>query len=179
MCHVHGLQAPANSEVQQEREKTEGQRLHVRDGEGRDLRVDVQTAKKGVEKPHGRHQERRHDNAEINAVDEGAVTVFALASAEGLRDKGIEANEKAAAEEGQDIEKVGTDADRTDGAGAVRKVADHDRVHNTHAHPADFGENQRQSEPDRGSKFVAKCLEADHVRARGEESVSGGGTGSK
>ena len=35
-----------------------------------------------------------------------------------------------------------------------------------HPHPRNFGKHQWQSEPDGGTKFVTKCLEADHVRAR-------------
>ena len=94
------------------------------------------------------------------------MAVFAFAGAKGLRDEGVEADQESAAEKGQDVEQVGADADGADGAGAVRQVADHDGVHYAHAHPADFGKNQRQSEPDSGTKFVAKCLEGDHVRAR-------------
>jgi hypothetical protein len=58
-----------------------------------------------------------------------------------LGDKGIEADQEATSEEGQNIEEVGTDADGPDGARTVRKVADHDGIHDTHAHPADFGKD--------------------------------------
>src|SRR5438876_1134297 len=64
-----GLQATANGEVQEEGEESKGERLHVRDGKGRDLRVDVQPPKKRIEEPNRSHQERRHDHAEVNAVD--------------------------------------------------------------------------------------------------------------
>src|SRR5947208_1896547 len=74
---------------------------------------------------------------------------------------------QTAAEESQNIKKVRADAYRADGAGAVGKVADHDGVHDAHAHPADFGKDQRQCKADGGTKFVAKCLDADHVRAKG------------
>src|SRR5215467_2707386 len=132
-----------------------------------------------VEKPDREHEKRRHHDAEINAVDERAMAVLALARAKGLRNERVESDEQAVAEKGQHVEQVGADADGTDGAGAVRKMADHHGVHDAHAHPADFGKNQRQSEPDGGTKFVTKCLEADHVRAMSQESVSGVGTRSK
>ena len=67
--HVHGLQAATNSEIQQKREKAEGEGFHVRDGESRDWGLDMQTAKERGEEPDRDHQERRHDDAEINAVD--------------------------------------------------------------------------------------------------------------
>src|SRR5436309_16049477 len=67
--NVHGLQATANGEIQEEGEESKGERLHVREGKGRDLRVDVQPPKKRIEEPNRSHQERRHDHAEVNAVD--------------------------------------------------------------------------------------------------------------
>ena len=98
--HVHGLQAASDSEIKQERKKAEGQRLHVGNGERGELRFDVQTPKKRSEQPNWKHQEGRHHHAQINAVDQRAVAVFAAARAEGLRDEGIEANEETATEEG-------------------------------------------------------------------------------
>ncbi len=95
------------------------------------------------------------------------MTVFAPARPEGLGDECVEADKQTAAEESQNIKKVRADAYRADGAGAVGKVADHDGVHDAHAHPADFGKDQRQCKADGGTKFVAKCLDADHVRAKG------------
>jgi hypothetical protein len=57
----------------------------------RAARVNAQAAEERVEEPARHHQDRRHDDAEINAVDERAVAVFAFASAEGLRDELVEA----------------------------------------------------------------------------------------
>ncbi len=38
------------------------------------------------------------------------------------------------------------------------KMADHDGVNDGHAHPAEFGEHQRQGEAQRGGKFFAKSF---------------------
>ena len=101
------------------------------------------------------------------------MTVLAPACSERLGDERVEADKQTAAEERQNVKKVRADAHRADGAGAIGKVPDHDGVHDAHAHPADLGKDQRPCEPDGGAKFVASCLEAEHVRAKSYVSVSG------
>src|SRR5207245_2236817 len=165
LCHVHGLQATAHSEVQEQREEAESKGFHVRDGECGDLRFHAQRLEQRLEVPHGDHEEGRHDNTEINAVDQRPVTIFALTGTKGLSDESIEPDKHAAAEKSQDVEEVGTDADGTDGARAIRQVTNHDGIHDAHAHPADFCEHQWQSEPSGGAELVAKYREADHERA--------------
>jgi len=48
-----------------------------------------------------------------------------MAGAEGLGDQGVEADEEAFTEKGEDDEDAGADADGTDGLGAIWKAADH------------------------------------------------------
>jgi hypothetical protein len=69
---------------------------------------------------------------------------LAAASSEGLGDEGVEADEEAFAEEGKDKEEAGADADGGDGLGTVGEAADHHGVHDCHADPADFGQDERK-----------------------------------
>ena len=160
--HVHTLESATNSEVEEERDETGGKRTHVGSGEDGDGMGDAEAFEVKRNDPNGDGEEGSDGKAEIEAVDERAVAVFALASTEGLGHEGIEADEEAFAEEGEDDEEAGADADGADGFGAVGEAADHHGVHDDHAHPADFGEDERKGEAERGTEFVAEDGEEGH-----------------
>ena len=164
--HVHTLECATDSEVEKERNETGGKRAHVRSGEDGDGMGDAEAFEVKRNDPNGNGEEGSDGEAEINAVDERAVAVFALASAEGLGDEGVEADEEAFAEEGEDEEEAGADADGADGFGAVGETADHHGVDDDHAHPADFGEDERKGEAERGTEFVAEDGEEGHGRSK-------------
>ena len=158
--HVHGLDAAADGEIKHQREQADGQRFHVRNREARHHGIDVEGLQERAEEPDGNHEERRHDQAEVNAVDQGTVAIFAFACAEGLGDERVQANQQPATEKGYDVENAGADADGADRIGAVWQVADHDGVNDAHGHPADLGEDEREREVQGRAHFGAKCLQA-------------------
>jgi len=100
--------------------------------------------------------------AEVDAIDEGAMTIFAMAGTEGLRDQGIESNENSFGEKGKDDEETGSDADGADGLGGVGEAPDHHGVDDHHTHPADLGEDEREGEAEGGSKFAAEDGDEGH-----------------
>src|SRR5579883_1326759 len=159
---IHGLNAAADSEIEEQRKESEGQRLHVRHGEGGNGGVNTKTAEERAEKPKGCHEQRGHGDGEIGAINQRAMTIFALAGAEGLGNQGIESNEESAAEEGEHVEQIGADGDGANGAGALRKMADHDGIDDAHGHPADLGKDEREGEAHSWAQLAAKCSEADH-----------------
>src|SRR5579885_2445530 len=167
---VHGLDAAADSEIEEQGKESEGQRFHIGNGKGGDGGINMKAAEERAEKPEGHHEQRRHSDGEVDAVDERAVTVFALACSESLGDQGIETDQKSAAEEGNDVEEVGTDADGADGAGALRKMADHDGIDDAHGHPADLGKDEREGEAHSWAQLAAKCSEADLGSVSGADS---------
>jgi len=79
-----------------------------------------------------------------------------------LRDERVQADEEALAEEGEDDEDTGRDADRTDGFCAVGETTDHHGVHDDHAHPADFGEDERKSKAESRAEFGAEDGKEGH-----------------
>src|ERR1700687_1441451 len=133
----------------------------------------MQRLQERAEEPDRGHEERRHNHAKLNAVHQGAVAVFAFTGAEGLGDESVQADQQPAAEKSHDIENAGADADRTDGAGAIGQMADHDGVDDAHGHPADLREDQRQRKVQRRAHFGAKCFQAEHGSAASLGSVSG------
>jgi len=137
--HVHALEGAANGEVEKEREKASAEGVHVGNGEDDDAGVDAHAMEVEREIPDGKEEKGKDRKAEVNAVDEGAVAVFAMAGTEGLGDEGVEADEKTLTEKGKDDEDAGADADGANGLGAVGEAADHHGVHDDHAHPADLG----------------------------------------
>ncbi len=80
--------------------------------------------------------------------------------------KRVEADEEAFSEKGEDHEDAGGNADSGDGGSAVGKATDHHGVDDDHAHPADFGEDEREGEAKGGAKFVAEGGEGEHGGAR-------------
>ena len=105
------------------------------------------------------------------------MAVFALSGAEGLRDQGVETDQQTFAEKRQHNKDVGAEADCAHGDGAVRKLADHHGVHDGHAHPAEFGEDERKREVNRWAQFareicksagmsVARSLRAERIPSK-------------
>jgi hypothetical protein len=88
--------------------------------------------------------------------------VFAAAGAEGLGDEGIEADEDALPEEGEDQKKAGADADGGDGLGAVGEPADHHGVHDGHADPTYFGEDEGEGQVESGAELGAQGGPGEH-----------------
>ena len=86
------------------------------------------------------------------------MAIFALACAEGLCDEGIESKKEAFAKKRQHHEDTGAKADGTHGDGTIGEAADHHGVDNGHAHPAEFSEDERKGEPERGAHFCAQSL---------------------
>src|SRR5260370_9822262 len=68
---------------------------------------------------------------------------------------------------------VGAKAAGANGGRAVGEPPDHHGIDDGHAHPAEFGEDQRNGEPQSGAKFGAKCLESNHEREIRGTSVCG------
>src|ERR1051326_6148244 len=102
--HVHGLQAAANGEVEEKWKQTPGERVGVRDSLRHERGVDVNRAEQEGHEENRRGENRSERETEINAVDERTVAVFALASAEGLGNDRVEAEEKTFAEKCEDDE---------------------------------------------------------------------------
>lgn len=119
----------------------------------------------GAEEKNGQGKNGSHEEGEVDTVDKRAVAIFSVASAERLRDERVQADEDPFAEKGQDVEEIGTDADSADGYGAVGKTADHHGVDNIHAHPANFGQDQREGQTQCGAKFGAEGGEGEHGSA--------------
>ena len=76
-----------------------------------------------------------------------------------MGDEGVEADEEAFPTEGEDDEEAGADADGGNGLGAIGKAADHHGVDDGHAHPAEFGEDEWQGEPECGRQLGAEFKE--------------------
>src|SRR5260221_4110137 len=160
--HVHRLDAAAHGEIEHERKEADSQRFHVGNREARDHGIDMKRLQQWAEEPDRGHEQRRHDHAEVNAVDQGAMAIFTLTGAESLGDQSVQANEQTAAEECHHVENAGADADRADGIGAVGQVADHYSVDDTHRHPANLSEDERQCQAQGRAHFGAEGLQAEH-----------------
>lgn len=103
------------------------------------------------------------------------MAVFAAARAEGLRDESIETDEDAFAEKSEDDEEARTNADGTDGFGAVRQATDHHGVNDHHAHPADFGKDEGQGQMESGTEFAAEDGNESGHGEREEDYIGWGG----
>ena len=90
------------------------------------------------------------------------MAIFAAPSAERLRDQRVQADEEAFTEEGEDDKDAGGDADGADGFGTVGEAADHHGIYDDHAHPTDFGEDERKGEMQCGAEFAAEDGEEGH-----------------
>ena len=101
------------------------------------------------------------------------MAVLALTGAKRLRDERVQPNQQSCSKHGEDVDQNSTKAHGSDGHRAVRKAAHHHGVYDGHAHPADFGEDERQGQSQRRSKLGAECFVASHWRKRSGKSLSG------
>ena len=97
------------------------------------------------------------------------MAILNLAGAERLRNKSVQAEKKAASKQRKDDENIRAEADGAHGNRAVRQMANHYRVDDRHAHPAEFREDQRQRQTDGGSQFDAECFQVSSESVRGTE----------
>jgi hypothetical protein len=156
------LEGAAEGEVEKKRDQAEGQRVHIGTGEERDVGRDAELVEETGKRPDCGEEKGRDGEAEIDAIDEGMEAVFRATGAEGLGDQGVEANEETFAKEGEDEEQAGADADGGYGLSAVGEAANHHGVHDGHADPADFGQNERQGQVESGAKLGAKGGPEEH-----------------
>ena len=159
---VHALQGAAEGEVEEKRKQAKGKRVHIRAGEDGDIRGDAEEMEEAGKKPDGEEERRQEKKTEIDAVDEGVVTIVLAAGAEGLGDEGVEADQEAFAEEDEDEEEAGADADGGDGLRGIGEAADHHGVHDGHADPTDLGEDEGKRQVERGAKFGAERGPGEH-----------------
>lgn len=129
--------------------------MHIGPCEDGDVSGDTKSIEEMREGPNGGEEWGCNRQAEVDAVDEGVEAVFGAAGTEGLGDQGVEADEEALAEEGENQEEAGTDADGGDGLGAVGEAADEHGVFDDHADPADFGQDERDGQVEGGAKLGA------------------------
>jgi len=152
---VHALEGAAEGEIEEQREESEGQRVHVGASEDGDVWRDAEEMEEAGEQADGNQEERQEQEAEVDAVDEGVVAVVAPAGAEGLGDERVQADQEALAEENEDEKKAGSDADGGDGLGTVGEAANHHGVHDGHGNPADFGEDEGEGQMESGPQLGA------------------------
>jgi len=79
-------------------------------------------------------------------VEEPAVGFVEAACPVGLGEVGIQAEENTCNAKGDGVVEDLTESRGGDGEGRVGHVADHDGVDDTHGHPAEFGEDEREGE---------------------------------
>ena len=136
--------------------------MHIGAGEDSDVGGDAEASEEKGKCPYGGEEQGRDGQAEVDSVDQGVEAVVAAAGAEGLRDQGVEADEQAFAEEGEDKKQAGADADGCDGLGAVWEAANEHGVFDGHADPADFGEDERDGQVKGGAQFGADGGPGEH-----------------
>jgi hypothetical protein len=160
--HVHTLKGSANGEIQKQGKETGGKCVHVGSGQDRDAVGHSEAFEIERDDPDGKGKKGSDRETKVDAVDERAVAIFAMACAEGLGDEGVEANHETFTKESEDDEETGADTDGANGFGAVGKASNHHGVDDDHAHPAEFSEHQRKGEVEGGAEFGAKCGEREH-----------------
>src|SRR6266702_8820125 len=106
-------------------------------------------------------------------MEKRTMAIFAPACTQSLRNKRVQANQKPPTKKRQHVNKKATQANGGDGHSAVGQAADHHGIHDGHAHPTEFGEDERNGKPQRGADFGAKCLQSDHGGTIRRMSVSG------
>ena len=169
--HVHSLERAANGEIEEEGNESGGEGAHIGGGEDCDGVGDAEAFEIAGQDPDGNGEKRGDREAEIDSVDERGVAIFATAGTERLRDKGVQADEKAFPEEGENDKEARGDGYSPDGFGGIGKAADHHGVHDGHGHPADFGEDEGKSEAQGGAKLRTEDGEEGHGELTYEDNM--------
>ena len=91
------------------------------------------------------------------------MALAVIAGAVGLRDQGVEAEQQAHSEDGKRHVDRRADAHGANGGGAERRH--HDGVDDAHAHPTQFGQDDRHGQAKHGAKFRSdRCAHAPDSR---------------
>ena len=91
----------------------------------------------------------------------GVVNVFAAMR---LGDERIQSKQEAAAENRYAVVKALSEAGRADGDRAIGQASDHDRVDDAHAHPADLGDDEGQSQAQSQDEVCAQRVMRSGLR---------------
>jgi len=145
------LEIAAESAIDEQGEGAPVEQADVGAGEEGDGGVDAAAGEDPLGGEHEAHEQRGEGEGDVDGLGEGAVAVVEAAGAPGLRDEGVEAEEKADAEEGG---RVVDGVAESDGADGVRsETADHDEVDDGHGHPAELGEDDGNGEGEESAEF--------------------------
>ena len=75
--------------VEKERQKANGQRMHVGCGENGDVRRDAEARKEVGEQERRDKKDGSEGKTEVNTVDEGMIAIVAATGAEGLGNESV------------------------------------------------------------------------------------------
>ncbi len=81
-------------------------------------------------------------------------------------DEGIQPQEQSAAKYRHTVVETLGQTGGSDRNRAVRQPADHDGIHNSHAHPSDFGDDERQRQTDCQQKVSPPHCERSFIERR-------------
>ena len=95
----------------------------------------------------------RHDS-----IHQGVAGVLEIFAAEGLGYERVHAEQRPCGENCQHVVESFSQASCADGNSAIGQAPDHDGVDDAHAHPAQFGEGQRQCQAQRRHKLLAQTF---------------------
>jgi hypothetical protein len=148
---AYALKVSACSGVQKQRQRPECKDAEIAAGRRRDLLRDADVGKAEAGGNAQQHKRRGDDEGEVNALGEPVMAGIMVAAAIGLRDKRVETEEQANAEEAGSVVDSVAERDRADGGGA--ETTDHNDVHDRLQHPADFAEDNGNGKHDHRAQF--------------------------
>ena len=154
--HVLRLQITAKSEIREQGQGAPVQGAQERAHRVHQFRADSEVLHQRGPERYEQHQDGAQREGKEQPVDQREARVVQIFAAVGLRDESIESEKQAAAEDRDAVVKALAQAGGADGDGAVGQPPHHDGVHDTHAHPADLGDDQRQGKAQRKRKIFAQ-----------------------
>ena len=92
---------------------------------------------------------------EKQSIRQRVARVVQIFTAVGMGYEGIEAKQQSAAKDGHAVVETLAQTRSADRNRAVRQPSHHDRVHDPHAHPANFSNDERQRKAERQQKVRA------------------------
>ena len=161
---IHSLEIAAEGEIEQQGKGAPADGVQKRHSLPQNGGVDAERAQNRNARPRHDHERGTHDRNEVYGVQQRYVAALDVTGAECLRDNGIKAKHHPAA---YDHDGVEPDAAQANGAHGLRAdAADHHRIHEAHAHPAEFGQHDWASQPQHGPQFVISFwIQAERFRS--------------
>ena len=156
---IHSLQVAPEDKIKQQRKRGPVQSVQIRNRLIQDTALNVERTHNRPKQHDQPHQNWRYSQAQIHTVHQHAMALFQITRAVSVRNKRVQTQHQAGAENRDSDVENASQADRADRRRAVCLAPHHHRVHDAHGHPTQFGADQWHGQAQHRPRFFRNIVD--------------------